>query len=74
MNNTFKIGDKITVTGTDEAAQYCTRDTTKGKAYTLVAVGLNSLSGAPTAKDVSFTDDAGDTITIHCTDVTLAKE
>lgn len=75
MKNTFKIGDKITINSElDFMAQMCTRDTTTGKAYEVLFVGLDSPEGAKTPKDIVFKDDVGDLVTLHYPDVTLVKE
>lgn len=75
MSNTFKAGDRVTVNqeGLDAIAANCTRDTTAGKAYTLTHTGLNAAKLASTPLDVEFIDDVGDSVILHCTDVTLVE-
>ena len=74
MSNPFKVGDKITVAAVTIWSSHCARDTTAEKHYTVRAVGLSSLSSDPTKLDVSFTDDVGNTVTLHVEDVTLVEE
>lgn len=73
MSNTFKVGDKVTVNlnlGMREAN--CSRDTTQGKSYTLIAVDTPECNEGK--HDVQFIDDVGDTAGRSHTGVTIVKE
>lgn len=74
MSNTFKVGDEVTVTGTDDATKSCARDTTEGKHYTLTCVGAgHGLRGGGNKDQVAFIDDVGDLTALQCEAVTLAE-
>ena len=75
MRNPFKVGDTVTINSTlDEDTAYCARDTTQGKAYTVTYTGVGHCDATDSADDVVLIDDAGDTIALCYSDVSLVKE
>lgn len=74
MSNTFKVGDEITINKNINAiAKHCTRDTTKGREYTLTHVGTlkDGVTKEPSA--VGFRDDVDDYVFIRYEAVTLVE-
>jgi len=71
--NPFNIGDKVTVNsaGLTAAQRVATRDTTQGKAYTILDTGKDTIPHEDEA--ISFLDDVGDTVTMNCSAITLAS-
>lgn len=70
--NTFKVGSKITVTGTTEALAICARDTTRGKEYTVLEVNT-PMALIDGYDDVVFIDDVGDRVCLYLDSVTLVE-
>ncbi len=71
MSKQFEVGDRVTVTSTEVIMLHCARDTTKGKAYTVIKVDSTHDDGII---DVSFVDDAGDTVILASHAVSPVKE